>query len=137
MLDTFATLPGDPIRAPGNPAHLMWVKPFARLVTVNRKGEKLAETMNPLSVVELSRHVHAPVLYFPRRDILARLEPNRERSFCPLKGHAGYFNLIGPGGTPVAQDIGWAYDAAVPSARILVDHIAFDPAQTTVTIAPI
>ena len=137
MLDTCTTLPGDPIRAPGNPAHLMWVKPFARTVTVERKGQKLAETYHPLLVVELGRDLYHPVLYIPRKDVVAELAENMERTFCPLKGHASYFNLIGPGGAPVAQDIAWGYEDALPSATILQGHLAFDTGQVTLIQSPI
>ena len=137
MLDNAKTLAGDPIRAPGNPSHLMWVKPFARMVTVKRKGQVLAETINPLRICELGRDLYAPVIYIPTDDISADLDRTEKRTFCPLKGHADYYDLIGPGGAAVANDIAWAYNDTLDSAAVLKRHIAFDAAQVEITEAPI
>ena len=137
MLDEVHDLVGAPIRAPGNPTHLMWAKPFARSVTITRKGQILAETINPIRVTELGRDLYGPVIYIPQLDVVASLEKNEEQTFCPLKGHAEYFDLIGPGGGPVAQDIAWTYGAPVAGSEILKGHLSFDVAQVEITEAPI
>lgn len=137
MLDETKSLVGDPIRAPGNPSHLMWVKPFARLVTVTRKGEKLAETINPLRLTELGRDLYGPVIYIPRDDVTGVLSQTDKRTFCPLKGHAAYFDLIGPAGAPVARDIAWGYEDALKTAEVLKGYFSFDATQVEITEAPI
>ena len=136
-MTTLSSLPGNPICAPDNPAHLMWVKPMNRRVTISRNGRVLARTTRALRVTEMARDLYPPMIYVPREDVSAGLIGNSKTTHCPLKGDARYFDLgsTGQDGGEV-PNIAWAYDDALDSAAVLVGHVAFDPGQVDLTDSP-
>jgi uncharacterized protein (DUF427 family) len=62
--------------------------------------------------------------YFPREDVVGgHLLPSQERTFCPWKGYAGYYDVVvGDERNPAAA---WYYADPMKAARAIRDHIAF------------
>jgi uncharacterized protein (DUF427 family) len=59
---------------------------------------------------------HLPVYYFPRRDVRTDLLEEADRhTFCPYKGTASYYRVLGTGREPV-EDAAWAYPEPLPEA---------------------
>ena len=83
-------------------------------------GEIAADTTNGYRVLETH---HAPTYYFPPKDVLAKLEPARGRSFCEWKGNASYFDVSMGGVT--ARRGAWTYEN--PSSRFMAitGYVAF------------
>ena len=92
----------------------------------------LAESGRALRVIEAGNDLYDPCLYLPREDVRADLEPSdKARTFCPLKGHASYFDL--PGGP---KEIAWSYDETLDFAAELNGLIAFYGDKVTVEEHP-
>lgn len=122
------TLSQDTIHNPRDPRHFMRIKPMARRVRVLRGDAVLADSTNALRVLEAGRDIYDPVIYVPREDLRAKLTASRkDRTFCPIKGHASYFDLrVDDGGIDVSE-IAWSYEDTVAEASQLKDHVAFVP----------
>jgi uncharacterized protein (DUF427 family) len=77
---------------------------------------------------------YSPVVYFPLEDVSQEyLAPSDHRSFCPIKGEAGYYRL-----QAADQDLGnaaWFYPDPLPEVAEVKDHVAFYPDKVTVTKA--
>ncbi len=120
------TLATETIHNPKEPRHFMRIKPAARRVRILRDGQLLAASENALRVIEAGRDIYDPVLYLPRTDVQANLSPAaKDRTFCPIKGHASYFDLVSGGGAIEQAEIAWSYEDTVDGAEQLKDHIAF------------
>lgn len=132
------TLSPATIHNPEEPRHFMRIKPAGRRVRVLRNGEVLAETTGALRVLEAGRDIYDPVLYIPRGDIRARLVPAaRERTFCPIKGHASYFDLAGDDGATAVPDIAWSYEETLDFAAEIKDHVAFKGTEVVIEEHPL
>ncbi len=82
-------------------------------------------------VLELSEAGLPDVLYFPRSGIaMALLEKTDTRTTCPKKGVASYYSIHTK--STVIEDAGWSYEAPLPGAAEIADHIAFYPDKVTV-----
>lgn len=84
-------------------------------------GVTIADTTGAWRVLETS---HPPTYYLPPDDIsvgvLARASGG---SLCEWKGHARYFDVVGP--RRRAARAAWAYPEPDPSFAALADHVAF------------
>lgn len=106
------------------PEHPITVEPEPRRVRVTAFGEALADTGSALRVQEASYPV---VHYLPRADVdMSRLEPSDHASWCPFKGEASYFDLIGTDGAR-AENAVWTYEAPADGVAAIKDHLAFYP----------
>lgn len=110
------------MKEPG-PAHPITITPHPTSVRVRLDGRVIAETGRAL---ELREAGYGPVLYIPREDLVAgALAPNPQRSFCPYKGEASYFEPVG-GGTARAS-VAWSYENPFPAVARIRRHVAFYP----------
>ena len=126
------TLTTESIHNPDEPRHFMAIKPVPRRVRISFDGSVLAESDDALRVIEVGRRFYDPVLYLPRTDITANLSPAERRSFCPLKGHASYFDLRDDQGRTLVAEIAWSYRETFDFAAVLKDRIAFDASRVVI-----
>ncbi|MDN3719859.1 DUF427 domain-containing protein [Roseibium salinum] len=67
-----------------------------------------------------------PVVYFPREDVVAKLEPAPDfRTFCPFKGTASYAHVHV--GEEVFEHGAWSYRNALPEGKAVDGYVAFMP----------
>lgn len=119
-------MPVTTVRAPGNPAHLMHVKPVTRRIRITRGGKVLAESAAALRVMETGKDVYDPMIYLPRADLADGLAlVDGKSTHCPLKGDCSYFALDG-------EDVAWSYDRPIAEADIIRDLVAFYPDKVVV-----
>jgi uncharacterized protein (DUF427 family) len=130
------TLARDTIHNPDEPRHFMRIKPVKGRVRVLLDGQVLAESTRALRVLEAGRDLYDPVLYLPADDVRVRLSPAEKRTFCPLKGHATYLDLVaGEGGLEVPE-IAWSYRDTLDFAAALTGLVAFDATRVAVEEHP-
>ncbi|WP_209001274.1 DUF427 domain-containing protein [Stappia sp. BW2] len=99
------------------------VEPLAGEVTAYRGEHVLARTCEARVMYETRL---SPVIYFPRGDILADLEPAPDRrTFCPFKGTASYSHVRIGGET--LENGAWSYANAMPEGRAVDGFVAFMP----------
>ncbi len=97
------------------------IEPATGVHVVRAGGAVIAESHNALILRESG---HEPVVYIPRADIgMAFLERSETRTRCPHKGEASYYHVIAKSG-PI-EDAGWSYEAPIPAAEAIRDHLAF------------
>ena len=109
------------IHNPDDARHFMRIKPVAGTVRILRDGKVLAESSRAVRLIEAGNDLDDPCFYLPREDVRADLKPSaKARTWCPLKGHASYFDL--PGGP---AEIAWSYDETLDFAAELKDLVAF------------
>jgi uncharacterized protein (DUF427 family) len=114
------------IRNPGNPNHLMVMRPVSRVVRVYFEGTLIAQTQNALRVIEMGKSIYDPALYIPAADLLAPLQLMDKSSHCPLKGDASAATLNG-------NEIAWTYDRPFDTSKQLAGHFAFWPDKVKIT----
>jgi uncharacterized protein (DUF427 family) len=131
------TLAHDTIHNPDEPRHFMRIKPVKTRVRVLLDGRVLAESQRALRVLEAGRDLYDPVLYFPASDVRAKLSPVDKRTFCPLKGHASYFDLVSDDGRVDVPEIAWSYRETFDFAAALKDLVAFDAARVAIEEHPV
>ena len=84
------------------------------------KGEVIADTRDALQMDESG---HALVYYLPRKDVrLERLERSSHQTYCPFKGQASYFSLVGGPVNAV-----WSYEHPYDEVSVIKEHLAFYP----------
>ena len=130
------TLSTETIHNPKEPRHFMRIKPVAGRVRVLRNGEVLAESYRALRLIEAGKDVYDPTIYMPADDVRAKLKPTDKKTFCPLKGHAIYFDLLSERGDSKAAEIAWSYRETFDFAAELKDYVAFYGAQVVVEEHP-
>ena len=131
------TLSRDTIHNPNEPRHYMRIKPVGRRVRVLRDGKVLADSTDALRVLEAGRDIYDPVIYVPRDDVCAELaSAEKDKTFCPIKGHASYFDLLLDDGRIDVAEIAWSYEDTVTEASQLKDRIAFVPATVLIEEHP-
>ena len=113
-----------------DPYHRVDVRASSRRVTVCLDDHQLAQTHAPLAVFETG---FAPRWYVPRADVLrAALEDDPQRTLCPYKGVAHYFDVVAGGRrVPAAA---WSYPEALPESARLAGYVSFDPERVEVWI---
>lgn len=134
------TLSRHTIHNPDDPRHYMRIKPVEGRVRILFGKRVLADSRNVLRLLEAGHDVYDPVLYFPLADVRADLAPVEKRTYCPLKGHASYFDLVSEHGQVQGQveapEIAWSYRETLDLAGEIKDLVAFDAARVTVEERP-
>lgn len=130
------TLCAETIHNPDEPRHFMRIKPVAGQVRIAFDGRMLAESGDALRLIEVGRDFYDPVLYIPRADVSANLSIAERRTFCPLKGHASYFDLLDDEGRTVVEEIAWSYEDTFDFAAQLKSLIAFDASKVVIEERP-
>ena len=132
------TLSGHTIHNPDEPRHFMRIRPVEKLVRIRHGVRVLAETTAAVRVIEAGRDLYEPALYLPRGDVRAELTvADKAETFCPIKGHATYYDLPGDGGDPDLTEIAWSYERTVEGAEALEHRIAFYSDRVTVEEIPL
>ncbi|MEM7300278.1 MAG: DUF427 domain-containing protein [Pseudomonadota bacterium] len=136
MEDVVTNLPGNPVRNPDHPAHMMWITRPERRFVASLNGETLAESDNAVVVTELGRSMYAAAIYFPAQDVAATLVEQEDTTICPVKGKSRWLTLETSDGEPKPK-FAWSYFESVPGAEELTSRIAFSRNEVTITDAPL
>jgi len=66
----------------------------------------------------------APIVYYlPRTDVkMERLARTQHRTYCPFKGEASYFSILGG-----AENAVWSYEQPYDEMAAIKDYVAFYP----------
>jgi len=94
-------------------------------VRVSADGTEVAASRRALRVLETAS---PPTFYLPRADVdIGLLRRAAKTSQCEWKGHAHYWDVLGPEGSRHAA--AWSYPQPFPEYEILRDHFAFYPSR--------
>ncbi|MEZ5774293.1 MAG: DUF427 domain-containing protein [Hyphomicrobiaceae bacterium] len=124
------------IHNPDEPRHFMRLKPAGKRIRILREGRELAVSDRALRLLEVGKDVYDPVLYIPPEDVRADLLVRDKRTFCPLKGHASYFDLAAADGRAPVPEIAWSYRDTLPFAREIDGLVAFYGDKVTIEESP-
>jgi uncharacterized protein (DUF427 family) len=107
----------EPIRGhPIDPYHRVDVRRTSRPVRIEIDGEVVAET----TAARLLYETQLPTrFYLPREDVVAELRPSSRRTYCPFKGEASYWSVLGH------EDVAWSYEQPRPDVASVAGLIAF------------
>jgi len=76
------------------------------------------------NALEMSEGDYPQVIYFPRADIaMDLLERSNKTTFCPHKGTASYYSIVGPS-VPV-KDAVWSYETPLDDVAGISEYLAF------------
>ncbi len=99
------------------------VEPIAGKV-IARRGEFVMASSESAMLMRETRL--PPTIYFPKDDVPALTgERTANRSFCPFKGTATYWNL--KAGDELIENGAWSYENALPESLAIESHIGFMP----------
>lgn len=119
---------GNP--APGyktHPGHRITTAPAGVRVQVKFNGEVIADSRDAVVMEEGS---YAPVYYLPREDVkMERLSRTTHRTYCPFKGHASYFSLVGG-----PENAVWSYEQPYDEMLAIKERLAFYPDKVEVLL---
>lgn len=106
--------------------HPITVTPTAGHVTVRVQGRVVAETDAALTLQESN---YPAVQYIPRSDVDATaLTESGTSTYCPYKGQAGYFDVLG------IPDVIWTYPEPYPAVAQIAGHMAFYPDKAEIAV---
>lgn len=90
-------------------------------VRVVCNGETLADSR----AVRVMRETRlAPVYYFPQADVnWQRLQRSEHRTYCPFKGNASYWSVIGA--SQRVENAAWSYEEPFAEAKHIKGYVAF------------
>ncbi|SHH80748.1 DUF427 domain-containing protein [Cognatishimia maritima] len=126
------TLAEDTIHNPSEPRHYMSVESVSKHISIRCGEVTLADTSNALRLLEIGRHMYAPVIYVPKGDVACALEVTARESHCPLKGDCSWFSVNVADG----EDIAWSYESPFPFAAVIAGYVAFDAERVTIEESP-
>jgi uncharacterized protein (DUF427 family) len=127
-------------KEPG-PDHPITVEPFTSHVVVRSGSTVIAESDRSL---ELREAAYLPVLYIPLEDVDPRhVRSNELNTWCPYKGEAAYYDIVGTGddrnrdvgGTDLTAAV-WYYDDPFPAVASIQGHVAFYADRVAITTSP-
>ena len=130
------TLSQDTIHSPDDPRHYMRIKPVKGRVRILLGDLVLAESTDALRLLEAGHDIYDPVLYLPLADVRANLAPVEKRTYCPLKGHASYFDLVSDQGQVEVPEIAWSYRETLDCGAGIKDLVAFDTSRVAIEEYP-
>jgi len=130
------TLAAETLHNPEDARHFMRIKPVSGRVRIFHDGRLLAQSDRALRVLEAGKDIYDPTLYLPVEDVKVALVEKDKSTFCPIKGHASYFDLPAADGSPAVEEIAWSYRDALDLAAALKDRIAFYPSKVTIEESP-
>jgi uncharacterized protein (DUF427 family) len=121
-----------------DPYHRIDIRQTSRHLAVRHGGRLVADTSRPLVLYESG---FAPRWYVPGADADdAALTPARGQTFCPYKGLASYYDILGADGTAtaaagaVARRAAWSYQDAYAEVGRISGLISFEPGKAEVLI---
>jgi len=99
--------------------HRIDIRQTSRQLTVRYQDRLIADSSRPLVLYESG---FAPRWYVPRADVdESALTPAEGRTFCPYKGLASYYDIVG------ARRAAWSYTDAWPEVRRVCGLVSFEP----------
>jgi uncharacterized protein (DUF427 family) len=103
-----------------HPEHRITTEPHGGRVRVTFNGEVIADTRGAIAMKEGDY----PVAYYvPRADVkMERLSRTSHRTYCPFKGHASYYSLVGG-----PENAVWSYETPYDEMLAIKDLLAFYP----------
>jgi uncharacterized protein (DUF427 family) len=109
-----------------DPYHRIDIRHASRRLVVRAGDRVVADTTSPLVLYESG---FAPRWYVPRADVVSdALAMNEQRTFCPYKGIACYYDIDG------AHNAAWSYRAPVDDMAAIGDLVSFEPDRVEVTL---
>ena len=122
VLDGWREEDEDVFVIPRDPYHRVDAIRSTRQVRVERDGQVLAETHQPVAVFETGLPVR---YYIPPADVsFDPLIPSQLRTVCPYKGTASYWAMRdAPAGA--ADEIAWVYSDPAPSQFAIAGLLSF------------
>lgn len=99
-----------------DPYHRVDVRRTSRPVRIEIDGEVVAETTRARLLYETQLPTR---FYIPREDVRAELRPSARRTYCPFKGQASYWSVLG------LDDVAWSYEQPRPDAAAVAGLVAF------------
>lgn len=105
--------------------HGMWLQRITRRITLYYENLVIADTSDVLRLIEMKEGLLDPVLYPPRKDVLAELRRNKRRVMCSLKGTLSYSDLLGSGPAVIVSNAAWSHPKPSKGADDLKDRVAF------------
>ncbi|MEV6010541.1 DUF427 domain-containing protein [Streptomyces sp. NPDC051976] len=117
------------VKIPG-PDHPITVTPDPARIVVRAQGRVIAETTRALTLREAD---YPPVHYIPLDDVEdAALRRTQTQTYCPYKGDASYYSLVGAG--EEIADAVWTYDKPYDAVAEIAGHVAFYPRHVEFTV---
>ena len=112
------------------PDHPITVQPTGSRVTVKLGDTVLADTTDALTLQEST---YPAVQYVPLVDVdAALLKRTDTTTYCPYKGDAGYYTVLGPQGE--LTDTVWFYEQPYPAVSQIAGHVAFYANRVDITV---
>jgi uncharacterized protein (DUF427 family) len=110
-----------PVLTPG-PDHPITLEPNSSHVLVWVDGKVLADTRDALTLREAN---YAPVEYIPLADVdRSLLVETDHESYCPYKGDANYYSVVG---VEKGENAVWEYRHPQPAVAEIEGRVAFYP----------
>ncbi|MCU1352782.1 MAG: hypothetical protein JWM05_1991 [Acidimicrobiales bacterium] len=117
-------------KVPG-PDHPITIEPAGRRVTVRVGDKVVADTTAALILNEAG---YRPVPYIPINDVdQTMLRSSPTSTYCPYKGDASYYSIVGPHG--VIEDAIWTYEHPYAAVEAIAGHLAFYADRVQITEA--
>jgi uncharacterized protein (DUF427 family) len=125
-----------PQKTPG-PDHPITLERSLLHVVVRSGSVVIAESDRTLELREAS---YPPVPYIPLEDVdQGHLRRSEHRTWCPYKGEASYYDVVGGDVDGDGIDLTaavWYYDEPFPAVAEIKGHVAFYADRVTVTTTP-
>jgi uncharacterized protein (DUF427 family) len=107
-----------------DPYHRIDIRQTSRHLTVRYQDQVIADTRRPLALYESG---FAPRWYVPRDDVdESALTPAEGQTFCPYKGLASYYDIVG------ARRAAWSYEDAWTGVQRVCRLVSFEPDKVEV-----
>lgn len=117
-----------PVKTPG-PDHPITLEQTPGRIVVRSGGRVVADTTRALTLQEST---YPPVQYIPYEDVAeGALRPTESQTYCPYKGDASYYSLVGPDGE--IGDAVWTYEKPYDAVEAIAGHVAFYPQHVEIT----
>ncbi len=109
-------------RVPG-PDHPITIEATGDRFVVRAIGLVVADSTATLTLKEAG---YPPVHYFPFVDVdESLLRSSSTSTYCPYKGDAAYYSIVGPSGE--IRDAIWTYADPYQEVRAIAGYLAFYP----------
>ena len=114
-----------------NDRHPITITETGRHVTVRVNGEVVADSDNALTLQEST---YPAVHYIPLADVdRDLLQPSDTASYCPYKGDASYYSVVGSAGDTI-EDAIWTYERPYDAVAAIAGHLAFYPDKADISV---